>query len=157
MIKKNILLIEDNYHQGLSIQEILEDICRKKGIDVTIAWHRSEAEALPIIRKISPHDVFDVYVMDLMLPWSREVDYEEPSDPRVVTDGALKAGFRLLEAIRSAEGDDQSKWRPAILYTISTIVDDGNGFEEKLKYVRLAKKDDLDQELAERVLSLLST
>lgn len=158
-MSKRILLIEDDEMTSKSIRDQVRRACQPALIPVEFEFVSTEHHAMNLVDSMGADNKFDIYIIDLMLPWAWGDNIEMPEDPRVIKDGALRAGFRVAEGIRKKEGADISKWRPMILYTVATIAAEmvGNGHQQHYRYERIQKTDDEDKELADRVRDLLSS
>lgn len=154
---KTILLIEDDRFQAADIRDNLIRRCAAEGLAIQFAATiATEESALQFIRSPAMPSI-DLFIIDLMLPWCRTMPPTEPADPRVRTEGTMRAGFRIIEALRLSEGNRGIHTKPAILYTVATLVAEGNGHQDMFKYRRAQKTDDAEDGLASLVIELFDT
>lgn len=150
-----ILVIEDDRFQAEDIQDNLLQRCAAQGLRVEVLdVIETEEAAQRFVRSDGMQNV-DLFVVDLMLPWSRSTPPPDPMDPRVRTEGAIRAGFRVIEALRDEENQRGIAHRPVILYTVATLLAAGNGHQDALGYYRIQKTDDQEEALAKLITNLL--
>ena len=151
---KRVFLAEDDPFQARSIAAAIRTYC---GAAVTVANSESEARNKVTAADGSPEEpFFDIYIVDLMLPWARGDDIPEPDDPRVLTQGPLRAGFRVIEAIQRREAELRPNFAPDILlYTVAADDAEPPSSPPPGSYHRYLKQDDDNREIAAVVAQLL--
>jgi CheY-like chemotaxis protein len=144
MIRRT-LLVEDDYTQAAGIQETIGKAFAANGINTTITHVVSEEAAYQEIAKIvDAQTAYNLFVIDLMLPWTRSDEPEYPNDPRVVEDGALDAGCRIHEKIRQ---NSHVANTPIILYTVL------NGTQKKFDELTFFQTKSIDDEQLKELIS----
>ena len=159
---KQIFLAEDDRYQMAAIQAAIANECKRlAGVRAEFTLASSEHEARQKVAASGANSLPlpDVYVVDLMMPWARGDVIPEPDDPRVLSEGPLRAGFRVIEAILQREtevGPGQSRKPHIILYTIAGDHLTSDDHPPIGTYHRYQKMDDNDRGLAEAVAMLLA-
>ncbi|MCX7382730.1 MAG: hypothetical protein NT133_15230 [Alphaproteobacteria bacterium] len=175
MTRWRIFLAEDDEAQAAGIMETIDRRAGEHGVQATFDWADSESAALARLtlardRQDPTLDKFDAYIVDMMMPWSQEDDFDEPADPRVRGDGPFFAGLRVIEKIGEAGCDTPDREEPApaaprspvyvssrspvFVYTVAAR----SRFPDTPKLpscVTYLHKDDDESELAERLISEL--
>ena len=71
MARRRILLVEDDHFQRAAVIEALQDSMRRSG-GIEVIWADSESKARNVVAEaLRSGGVFDAYILDLMVPWSR--------------------------------------------------------------------------------------
>lgn len=120
-VKKRILLVEDDSHQAAAIQNVVSQVARRSGIEVEFVTVDSEFASLEYTS--AGGEVFDLYIVDLMLPWCQddEIPNADDYDPDIRAigpgKGALFAGFRVVRRLKNKYHGDVLP--PIVLNTIA--------------------------------------
>jgi CheY-like chemotaxis protein len=158
MAKKHILLVEDDPFQGAAIRDAIIRCGKRFAVQIHFTNARSEFAAREAIRTIGKSDdsLPDLYVVDLMLPWAKGDEVPDPDkyDRKVMSQGPLRAGYRVIEEIHGQEDRRRTGTKAAIiLYTIADEPHDNP--LPNIQYHHQQKSDDDNRELANLAIDLL--